>query len=687
MAPNEIILYGTVGSSWWDEEYFTAKQVREQLAQMTGDIIVRINSGGGIASEGQAIYTMLSDHAGKVTVMVEGCAASAASLIAMSGDEIIFRRGAWMLIHDPATPYTMGRGTEDDHIKEAELLRVISNAYADIYAARLGMSRDEARKVMKDETVMDGEMAVGLGFATSVETEEAVAAAMFDYRMYANAPEEVRKASKCLGRAPERKAVMAMIAGHPRSKERPKMTEVTSATVTEETSVTDDTTTTENPDVVVTEEPAAADAATATIAERARAKRINDAVAAAGLPQALASDLIGQGVTLEAALDKITAQWKENGDMDTPMPGRETARITRDERETLRMGMAQAIYAQLTRKAPETAAARPYMTMSVVEMAATALGQRLSMRTAYDRERVIEMAMHSTSDFPVIFENALNKRLLDAYQANEPTYRSVAVRQDFLDFRPHPMDKISDFPTLLPVNEGGEIKFGTLSEKKETVALGAYARAMTLSRQMLINDDMGAIDRLISTRGRTVAAFEDATFWAVFLSGANADGPTLTETTRQVFNATDGTKAGTAAAITVASLGLARAALRKQKAVGGETDIGWMLNRFILLVGPDKETEAQQIVAPIQAQQAGNVNPFAGTLTVVCSPKITGNAWYLLSVPEELPNFMYGFLQGAEGPRMRMDEPFGRQGVSYSVEHDFGCGAIEYRGGFKNAGA
>lgn len=687
MAPNEIILYGTVGSSWWDEEYFTAKQVREQLAQLTGDITVRINSGGGIASEGQAIYTMLSDHAGKVTVMIEGCAASAASLIAMAGDEIIFRRGAWMLIHDPATPYTMGRGTEDDHLKEAELLRVISNAYADIYAARSGLNRDEARNIMKGETVLDGEMAVGLGFATAIEAEDAVPAAMFDYRMYANAPKEVREASKCLGRAPERKAVMAMIAGHPRNKETITMTQVSSETVTEETSVTEEATSAAAPAVAAPEEPAAVDAATATIAERTRAKRINDAVAAAGLPHALASDLIGQGVTLEAALDKITAQWKEKGDMDTPMAGRETARITRDERETLRMGMAQAIYAQLTRKNPETDAARPYMNMSVVEMAATALGQRPAMRTAYDRERVIEMAMHSTSDFPVIFENALNKRLLDAYQANEPTYRSIAVRQDFVDFRPHPMDKISDFPTLLPVGEGGEIKFGTLSEKKESVALGAFARAMTLSRQMLINDDMGAIDRLISSRGRTVAAFEDATFWSVFLSGANADGPTLTETTRQVFNSTDGTKAGTAAAITVASLGIARAALRKQKAVGGETDIGWMLNRFILLVGPDKETEAQQIVAPIQAQQAGNVNPFAGTLTVVCSPKITGNAWYLLSVPEELPNFMYGFLQGAEGPRMRMDEPFGRQGVSYSVEHDFGCGAIEYRGGFKNAGA
>ena len=217
MAKNELVLYGTVGASWWDEEYFTAKGVRDELAQMSGDIVVRINSGGGIASEGQAIYTALVDYPGKVTVQIDGVAASAASLIAMAGDEIIMRRGAWMLIHDPATPWTMGRGTEEDHLKEAELLRVISGAYADIYAARSVMSLEDCRKVMQDETVLDGPMAVDLGFATSVETDgEAVAIATFDYRIYAHAPDEARKASRNLGRAPVKEAVMAMFAGRAR---------------------------------------------------------------------------------------------------------------------------------------------------------------------------------------------------------------------------------------------------------------------------------------------------------------------------------------------------------------------------------------------------------------------------------------------------------------------------------------
>jgi hypothetical protein len=71
----------------------------------------------------------------------------------------------------------------------------------------------------------------------------------------------------------------------------------------------------------------------------------------------------------------------------------------------------------------------------------------------------------------------------------------------------------------------------------------------------------------------------------------------------------------------------------------------------------------------------------------VVSPYITGNAWYLFADPSVLANFAYGFLRGEGGPRMRMDEPFGVQGMRFTVEHDFGVGAIDFRAGWRNAGA
>lgn len=693
---NELVLYGTVGKSWWDEEYFTAKQVRESLAKMSGDLLVRINSGGGIATEGQAIYTALKDYTGKVTVQVDGVAASAASLIAMAGDEIVMRLGAWMLIHDPATPWTMGRGTEDDHRKEADLLAVVSNAYADIYAQASGLSREEARRIMKDETVIDGPMAVDLGFATRVEESlQAEPEARFDYRMYAHAPQELRRASEKLGLAPEREAVMAMIAGRPRTqpKKEPTMA-ATKQTAAGATLAVD----TEDKAAIGVQTPApegneqAVTAVQAVAAANARARRITDAVAMAGLPIAFASDMIGNGASVEACLDQINAKWKDKGDMDTPMAGRQTTRILRDERETMRDGMTSAIVAQLGRTAPDDKG-RAFMGMSLAEMGAEMTGYRGSLRTSGDIIRSIESSMHSTSDFPIVLENALNKRLADSYLKAVPTYRDVAERMDFTDFRPHPVSNIGDFPNMQLIREGGEIQFGTVGEKKETLLLQSYASGGSFSRQMIVNDDLGGIDRILSNRGTMVALFEDQVFWAMFLSGTLTDGPTLTETGRQVFstNVADNTKAGSAAAITIATLSAARAALRTKRALpsaAGRTDGQLLnLNPAILLVGPAKETEAQQIVAPIQAQQAGSVNVFSGTLRIVVTPYITDNAWYVLADPTVLPNFAYGFLSGEAGPRLRMDEPFGVQGMRFTVEEDFGTGAIDNRGGWKNPGA
>ena len=264
-----------------------------------------------------------------------------------------------------------------------------------------------------------------------------------------------------------------------------------------------------------------------------------------------------------------------------------------------------------------------------------------------------------------------------------PTYRSIATQMDFTDFRPHPVAQLADFPLLREINENGEINFGTLPEKRENVVLRSYAAGLRISRQAMINDDLGAIDRAVRNTAMAVAATEDQVFFAMLLSNSGA-GPTLVETGRAVFNATDGTLAGSAATIDIASLSIARAALRKRRRLDG-TDLE-AVGR-VLLVGPDRETVAQQIVAPIQAQQAGNVNPFSGTLTIVTTAKITNNAWYLFADPNILPTFMYGFLSGDAGPRVRMDEPFGMQGMSYTVERDFGCGAVDFRGGFRNAGA
>jgi ATP-dependent protease ClpP protease subunit len=675
---NELTLYGSVGFSWWEEEYFTAAEVREKLSRMSGDVTVRINSGGGVATEGQAIYTALKDYPGKVTVVIDGVAASAASLIAMAGDVIRMRLGAWMLIHDPSQMWTNGRGTEEEHRQVADLLNVVGDAYAEIYAYRSGLSREEARAVMRAETVMDGEKAIEMGFADERDGQAAVPEAAFDYRIYANAPAHLRQSSERLGKAPEKAAVMAMFAGSARL--TPKAKEIAMDKTPKPTA--------EVIPSAPNPAPAPAPVAEGTTpesavrAERDRVSRIMATAKMAGAPD-LAEKLIADGVTFEDAHRQLINAWAGGAD-DKPRPGAPTARILRDERDTMRMAMGQALVAQLARVKPESDAAQPYMQHSIVEMAAEFIGHRGPLRTAFERQEVLASAFHTTSDFPAVFENALNKRLIAGYTLATPIYTKISIRQDFTDFRPHPMVNTGSMPLLEKVNEKGEIKYGTIGEKKETVALVAYAIAVGISRQMVINDDLGAIDRLLTTQGAAVARTEEAVFFAMLLSGTSANGPTLNENSRQVFNTTDATLAGSGAAISVTSLAAGRAAIQKHKGINGE-DLA--LSPKILLCGPDKLTEAEQIIAPIQALEAGKVNPFSGMMGVESTPKITGNAWYLLTDPSVQAQFMHGFLQGDAGPRMRMDEPFGVQGLRYSIERDFGVGAIDWRGGWKNPGA
>jgi len=698
---SDIYLEGSVGGPFWpDDPHFTAADLRARLRGQ-GDVTVHVNSGGGIASEGLAIHHMLRDHPGKVAIVVTGEAVSAASLLVMAGDTITMRAGTSIMIHDPAVPFTSGRGTEQDHREVADYLRRLSDGYAEIYAARAGISPAAAREIMRAETWYTPAEAIAAGFADAVSDSLRAAASRFPYDVYHHAPERLLAANRTNG--PSRKAVLAMMCGAAAPQEESAMTvqasastrqitvesqdAETPATVTVEEEITDEADSDLEEEIVAQgdegNDPAPADEGAGDEEENDEdrdAVAVLDLVALHGGTVATARKFIADGTPLSG----VIAHYRMKGPSVTNhKPGGSPAHITRDERDTRRIGMTEALAAQIGRRAPTDDRARPFMAMTLPELAALSNGNRRPLRSAADKQQVF-MDMHSTSDFPISLGSALNKELQSRYAESVPVYRALARVKNFRDFRPHPVVRPGDFPMLQAIGENGEIKYGTIGEKGETVALMPYAVAVSLSRQVLINDDIGAIADMVADQGRAAARFEEKTFFEMMLGGANADGPTLTETTRQVFNTTDGTKAVTAAAITVASLSVARAAILKRKSVDGN-DLSIMPK--ILLVGPDKLTEAESVVAPITPDAAGNVNPFAGRLQVVVTPKITGNAWYLLADPADAPNFVYGYLDGAAAPRTRIEEPFGRQGTSISIEHDFGVGAIDFRAGFKNAGA
>lgn len=358
--------------------------------------------------------------------------------------------------------------------------------------------------------------------------------------------------------------------------------------------------------------------------------------------------------------------------------------VTRDETETRRRGLEDALAIRLGAGGEPNEAARGYMAFyDLVDFAAERTGHTGRLRHAAEREDVLRRAFHSTSDFPILMENAMNRSLRARYQAQTPTYRRIAQQRTYMDFRDHIAVREGDFPQLKPVGEGGEIKAGTFSEAKEKTSVTAYGIRVGLSRQLLVNDNLGAIARVIGSRADMVARFEEETFYTMMTSATSA-GPTLLETARAVFNTTDKSKAASNAAISTAAIGLGRAAMRTRKSID---DSYISVVPRILLVGPDKETEAQSYLAPIVAAAAANVNLFTGLLDLVVTPYVSGNGWYLFSDIGQGANFEWGLLEGYGAPRFRTEEPFGKQGVELSLEHDFGCGAIDYRFGYFNAGA
>lgn len=195
LVDGELVLYGFVGEDFFDEG-FTAVQVLDALAMLgrDADVTVRLNSGGGYTDDGIAIFNALKAHRGTVSIVVDAIAASAASVIAMAGDDISMRAGSLMMIHDPMG-FTFGNAGEHD--KSSEQLNKLADLMADIYAERTGEDPDDIREEMRDELWLTGSEAVERGFATETEGGRAKAVAAFDYRLYAQAPQKlIAKAQK-----------------------------------------------------------------------------------------------------------------------------------------------------------------------------------------------------------------------------------------------------------------------------------------------------------------------------------------------------------------------------------------------------------------------------------------------------------------------------------------------------------
>lgn len=370
----------------------------------------------------------------------------------------------------------------------------------------------------------------------------------------------------------------------------------------------------------------------------------------------------------------LSAAAAQQGRDTANVQGGPTVRVTDTNAEASRSAIVDALSSRILGQTPPDPA-REFMRHTLLDIAR----ERAGLNPRERDDVVIMRAAMATSDFPIILEATANRVMMARYASAPTTFRRIARQRDLTDFKATKLLRIGDFPTLLKYNEDGEIKYGTINEGSEAVILGSYGRNIRLTRQAIINDDLNAFDDVIGSIGQMIATFENDTFYAV-----KASNPKLSDGTG-LFHANHGNLAASGGGITVANVGAGRAAMRKQKNLDGKPI---NIAPSVLLVGPDKETEGEQFLAPIAAVQQTEINPFAGrqSLELVVDATITGNQWELYAAPSQLPVFHFGYLANAPGPRILTQEGFDFDGVGFSVREDFYAGVTDYRGAWRNPG-
>jgi phage major head subunit gpT-like protein len=232
--------------------------------------------------------------------------------------------------------------------------------------------------------------------------------------------------------------------------------------------------------------------------------------------------------------------------------------------------------------------------------------------------------LHTTSDFPILLADTMNRRLGELFRAAQSGASAIIATGTARDFRPVTEARLTSFPSMEPVGEAGEIKWGSLTEEGELLALASFARAIAVSFQVMANDDLGAIDRSIRDVAFS-AAQTKARLIVAALSASLSDGKAL-------FHADHKNLAATGAAPDETSLSEGRTAMLKQTPPGSSEPLG--LSPSILLVPAELQTTAEKLVASITPPTTADVNVFSGKLQVAVEPRLATDAeWYLFASP------------------------------------------------------
>lgn len=319
---------------------------------------------------------------------------------------------------------------------------------------------------------------------------------------------------------------------------------------------------------------------------------------------------------------------------------------------------------------------------SMVELAREAL-QREGLKANFgDNMELARQAINSTSTFPAIMANLANKSVMVGFNEAETTYQIWAGKGSNRDFKEAARVALSEAGNLELVPEGGQFQQDFLGEASARTKVATYGKLFSLTRQAIINDDLGLFSKIATKYGSAAKRLVNKMVYA------QLTGNVKMQDNIALFDTKHGNVAGTGEALSVKAIAKAITAMRRQKGITGEATLN--ITPKYLVVPPELEVTAYQIVnstAAVDGVNSGVVNPYKGRFVVVADAELTDpDAWYLVADASQHDTIEVTYLNGVETPRLETRQGFDVDGIEYKVAFDCGVSALDFRGLYKNAG-
>ena len=404
--------------------------------------------------------------------------------------------------------------------------------------------------------------------------------------------------------------------------------------------------------------------------ERARVREIGTMCRQFGVDDA---PYINDGMSVEAVraaiLDKL-AQERKAQPVTVQVDEMDKFRAAATDGLAMRAGMA------VENSAP---GAEEFRGKRMTRLAAECVERELGKSThAMDDETIVREALTGTGAFPGILSNVAHKSMAQAYQSAPTTYQLWTARGSNSDFKDATRYRLSEADTLEKLNESGEFKAGGVTEGAAKTSIATYGRMFSLTRQAIINDDMGALQQLPAIYGAAARRMINKMVYKMLQGNPKVEGAVLFHANHQNLCEED---------ISIEGLAKMKAAMAKQKNIKGEEYLN--IQPAFLICPVELEVQAAQLISSVVDPTKANAtpNPFANKMTVISEPELEdAKAFYLAAAAGIAPTIEVTSLNGNLTPTMERAEQFDTLGIKWRIYMDVGVNLLDYRGIQKSTG-